>query len=267
MAKYINKRIHVSVYLGIISLGIILIAASLFNNSNHSDLEKNIFSISSNLGTGLFTSGIIVWLLDTLNIGINDNIIVYKRYNLLKAMSVAIQNFINDSANRYFDLNSSLLNNHIEPRYMEVREVFNKVKMFDINTLKKHGNKYDKGNKLLDIIDNVYGKQMNICDFINISNNILIEKDLYIINGIFSEDEIETFMRLHTTATTYIELVNRQEYVESTRYLDVIYDNIYEMIETIPQFGKMSRMVFQDHTIEYTKPVKIDEISDTRMPP
>jgi len=267
MAKYINKKIHVSIYLAIISSGVILIATSLLNKGDYPDIVKNIYSILSNLGTGLLTSGLIVWLLDTLNIGINDEIIAYKRYNLLKTMNVSIQNFLNDSANRYFDINSSILNNHIEPRYIVVKDIFSKVCGFDVNILKKYGNRLDMNNKVFDTIDKIYSKQHNIGDFISITNNILSEKDLYIINGIFIEDEIEIFERLNINASKYCQLVSSKEYIESTSYLDVIYDNVNELIATIPQFNKISHMAFKDYTIDHIKPVKIEDISDVRISP
>lgn len=250
MKKQKEQKIHFIVYVSIIIIGFLLILLSMLNDESYNDMSRNLFSVFSNLGTGLFASGIVVWFLDSMNRRLNSEIVAYKRESLLKDLKSIVQNILNDSANKYFELNRIVYNSPVEPREMPVKDIFTVVRDFEKKFLNQYGNAQLAGNEYHEYIEKLYSNDNNILLLKDIVNRIVHEKDMYIVSGIFSEDEVELFGIIGECADKLHDCTVKKDYVNAVVFIDMLYSNLYDAILKIEQFENFLDMKFIDYRIK-----------------
>lgn len=249
MAAKQRTRISCGIYITVILIGAGLTLLSLFSKANSTDLEKNIFSMLCSLGTGVLASGIIGWFFDAMNTRISNSIVAYKRECVLAGVKAGVQSFLNESGNKYFELNRLVYNTILDPAEIDVADIFSIGKAFEIKFLNEFGNNQIGHGHLTKYINGLYGKDTSIGLLKNIADKILLDKDTYVINGILYKEEVEILETLSICADNIEALVSKQDYVGAVAYVESFYDKIHAMISSIDEFKGFASMRFMKYTI------------------
>lgn len=245
-----NYNIPRSVYISIIILGIIFTLISLVNDQTYTEMSRNIFSVFSNFGTGLFASGIFGWIIDSINSRNNHAIVAYKRESLLRDLKTVVQTFLNDGCNKYFEVRKDIYNIQNEVKQILVRDIFRIVKQFEKTLLAELGNGQIESKEYSEDIEMFYQKSRNFDQIRTLTRDILTKRDLYIVNGIFSEEEIELFVMINSCVIKLQELLENKEFFNAVAFIDQLYDKLFELIDTIDQFGDLLNLKFVTYTIK-----------------
>lgn len=245
----IRTQIHRGVYVSLILIGIALTMLSMMNRQSASDTAKNLYSALCNLGTGVLASGVIAWFLDTMNARMTAEIVSYKRGCVLRDVKACVHSFLNESANKYFDLSKVAYGKSIEPRTITVGDLFGTVKEFEKTFLHRYGNKQLSVGDRGAWVCSLYGRESSMCLLQEVAEKILSDADTYIMNGVLFRDEVEMLDAVREAGVRIRDLAAAQDYVGAVAYVDMFYGTVQRMIASIDELKGFGRMVFLGYTI------------------
>jgi len=245
----VRQRIHWGVYIGLIATGITMAALSLFNKASATDLTRNWLSLLCNLGSGMLGAGATAWLLDSMHARLDERIVQYRRECVLRDVRGGIQAFLNESANKYFDLNRLVHGKPIEPRKIGVSDILKVVREFEKTFLHQYGNNQVHSEIPRAYIANLYGQDSSIRLLGDIASRVLSSRDAYIATGVLLREEVDMLDAARSCAENAFALTSRGDYVRAVAFVDALYARVGVMIGSIKEFQSFEWMTFVNYTI------------------
>lgn len=190
-------------------------------------LSEELSSVIMNLGISIFPTGIVGWMFEKVNEKNHKIEISDKRAAILKQLSVLFQRYLSEACYQYQELNKEKNNyylseinvldsfNEMSSNYTDALSLINKGKM---NWTEKE-------------VEEFFRNELETTDAIeNVLNAILFNKDVYIINDIFSEDELIRFGDLEESMTKFKVCINNGRYIKGAQERCIIMEIIYNII-------------------------------------
>lgn len=190
-------------------------------------LSEGLSLVIMNLGISIFPTGIVGWMFEIVNEKSHNKEISDKRAAILKQLSILFQRYLTETCFQYQELYKEKNNYYITE--INVLDSFNEVSSnyTDALSLINKGKMNWPEKKVEEFFRNELETTAAIEDVLNA---ILFNRDVYIINDIFSEDELIRFSDLEESMTKFKVCIRNKSYIKGAQERCIIMEIIYNII-------------------------------------
>lgn len=190
-------------------------------------LNEGLSSVIMNLGISIFPTGIVGWMFETVNEKNHNKEISDKRAAILKQLSVLFQRYLSEMCYQYQELYKEKHNYYLSE--ISVMDSFNEMSSnyTDALGLIYKGKMNWTEKEVEEFFRNELATTASIKDVLNA---ISFNKDVYIINNIFSEDELMRFSDLEESIIKFKVSIENRNYIKGAQERCIIMEIIYNII-------------------------------------
>ncbi len=190
-------------------------------------LNEEISSVIMNLGISIFPTGIVGWMFEMVNEKNHNKEISDKRAAILKQLSVLFQRYLSEMCFQYQELYKEKNNYYLSE--INVLDSFNEMSTNYTNALSLINKGKMKWTEK-EVEEFFRCELVTTTDIKDVLNAILFNKDVYIINNIFSEDELKNFSDLEENMTKFKLYIENRNYIKGAQQRCIIMEIIYDII-------------------------------------
>lgn len=197
-------------------------------------LDSELSSLIMNLGIGIFPTGIVGWMFEIVNEKNQKKEISDKRAAILKKMYVLFHRYLTEVCYQY-QLFIKEKNNYYLPKF-NILDSFGEMSSnytLALNWIHKGQIKWTEKE-----VEEFFRNEIaTIGGIEEVLNAIIFNRDVYIINNIFSEEEVTWFDDLEENITKFNIYIKNKNYIKGAQERHIIMEIIYNIITYIPELS------------------------------